>query len=138
MEEKSWDWDASAPQAPTDSFDIGEFSAEATSDEAPAEPLTEAELNPAEKAEKVTQETHEEHKPGTCLICGKDLKKSPSELYCNNCREKYLKVSFGASHIILSIVIVFAAVFGIVLFSSTGKIVSCVRKADSEAEQNLI
>lgn len=137
-EEKSWDWDAAAPQAPTDSFDIGEFSAEAKTDEAPAEPLTETEPNPAEKAEKVTQETHEEHKPGTCLICGKDLKKSPSELYCNNCREKYLKVSFGASHIILSIVIVFAAVFGIVLFSSTGKIVSCVRKADSEAEQNLI
>lgn len=137
-EEKSWDWDASAPQAPTDSFDIGEFSAEATSDEAPAEPLTETEPKPAEKAEKLTQETHDAHKPGTCLICGKDLKKSPSELYCNNCREKYLKVSFGASHIILSIVMVFAAVFGIVLFSSTGKIVSCVRKADAEAEQNLI
>ena len=27
-EEKSWDWDAAAPQAPTDSFDIGEFSTE--------------------------------------------------------------------------------------------------------------
>lgn len=143
-EEKSWDWDAAAPQAPTDSFDIGEFLTESKADETAAEPLNETEEDPqsAEAAETVTdnsaQEAHEEHKPGTCLICGKNLRKSPSELYCNDCREKYLKVSFGASHIILSIVMVFAAVFGIVLFSTTGQIVSCVRKGDAELKQNLI
>ena len=61
-EEKSWDWDAAAPQAPTDSFDIGEFSTESKADETAAEPLNETEEDPqsAEAAETVTDNSAQE------------------------------------------------------------------------------
>lgn len=122
--QKDWEWDAQTPDAPVDTVEIESFDIPAK-----AEAIEEA----PEKEEKEPA-----HQPGCCEICGEKLKNSPSEYYCNVCREKFLKVNYGASHIILSIVMMFVAVIGIVSFASTSKIVSNITDARAHLENGHI
>lgn len=114
--EKDWQWDAQAPEAPVDSIEVEDFM-----------PTVES------SADTVTDASAEEKKTedGCCIICGDKLRKSPSEFYCEVCREKYMKVNYGASHIILSIVMMFVAVIGIVAFSTTSAIVKNIGEGDA-------
>lgn len=113
--QKDWEWDAQTPDAPVETVEIESFDIPAK-----AEAVEEA---PEKEDDKSS------HQPGTCEICGEKLKNSPSEYYCNICREKYLKVNYGASHIILSVVMMFVTVIGIVAFASTSKLVTNIHDA---------
>ena len=117
--QKDWEWDAQAPAAPIETVEIESF-------DIPA------------KEEAVEEKAAPARQPGCCEICGEKLKNSPSEYYCNVCREKYLKVNYGASHIILSVVMMFVAVIGIVAFASTSKIVANVSDARNHLENGHI
>ncbi len=122
--QKDWEWDAQTPDAPIDTVEIESFDIPAKAEAVEAAP---------EKEEKESA-----HQPGCCEICGEKLKNSPSEYYCNVCREKYLKVNYGASHIILSVVMMFVAVIGIVSFASTSKIVANISDARAHLESGHI
>ncbi len=124
--QKDWEWDAQTPDTPIDTVEIESFDIPA---KAKAEAVEEA---------PVKEEKEPAHQPGCCEICGEKLKNSPSEYYCNVCREKYLKVNYGASHIILSVVMMFVAVIGIVSFASTSKIVANINDARAHLENGHV
>lgn len=146
-EAKDWQWDASAPMAGEDFLtfsasadEADEEDAEETVDEA-TEEIAEEEAEVSEEAIEEKAENEEESEeekadenaetpPGYCIICGEKIRNSKSEYYCNECRSKYMKVDYGASHIILSVVMVFVAIIGIVMFSATSKIAGTIGEAD--------
>ncbi len=117
QETKEWDWDTEAPEATADVIEVDTLNVPQTQKSTVADP---------------------EPEEGCCIICGEKLRKSPSELYCNVCREKYMKVNYGARHIILSIVMMFVAVIGIVAFSTTSQIVANISEGDKHLENNHI
>ncbi|MCQ2480031.1 MAG: hypothetical protein MJ120_05260 [Clostridia bacterium] len=145
-EAKDWQWDASAPMAGEDFLTLSaladedeEEDAEETADEATEEIAEEAEISEeateekAENEEETAEEAADENgetPPGYCIICGEKIRNSKSEYYCNECRSKYMKVDYGATHIILSVLMVFIAVFGIVMFTATSKISGSISEAD--------
>lgn len=120
---KDWEWDAQTPNAPVDTVDIEQLDVPQGQESVVETPAEEEDAAVA-------------HEPGCCIICGEKLKKSPSELYCNVCREKFLKVNYGAGHIILSIVMMFVAVIGIVAFSTTSQISKNISDGDKHLENN--
>lgn len=111
--QKDWEWDAQVPDTPIDTVKIESF-------EIPEQKQADEEKTPVAS--------------DCCEICGEKLKNSPSEYYCEVCREKFLKVNYGASHIILSVVMMFVAVIGIVAFMTTSKIVTNVVEARNHIE----
>lgn len=121
--QKDWEWDAKAPDAPLETVELSQ--------------LDFAKANEADKGAD-EEDAPAAHEPGCCIICGEKLRKSPSELYCNVCREKFLKVNYGARHIILSIVMMFVAVIGIVAFSATSQIARNISEADNHLENGHI
>lgn len=150
-ESKDWQWDAAAPTVGEDFVNLDaiipeeEEKDESVEEAAPAEAEKEESFEetveePIEE-EVVIEEPEEEEDPGSengdhtvedgcCIICGKKIKNSESELYCNECRSKYMKVDYGASHIILSVLMIFVAVAGIVAFTATSKITAELKKGD--------
>lgn len=149
-ESKDWQWDAAAPLAGDDFLDISipekdeEDSEEENEDEAAVDEeeddVTENE-EPEEDSSDEEEEVEDEKNdvpPGHCLICGEKIRNSMSECYCNECRSKYMKVDFGATHIVLSIVMVFVAIIGIVMFAATSKITAEVLKADKLTEEGKL
>ena len=153
-EKQDWQWDASAPLAGEDFLDISLPSYDEDEDEAEelpeeseeyqteeAETAEEAEIPEEEIIEEEAAETDgddSETPEGCCIICGEKIRNSKSEFYCNACRSKYMKVDYGASHIILAVVMVFVAVIGIVAFSATSKITGSVKEADRLASDGKI
>lgn len=128
---KGWDWDAQVPETTSDDLDLSQLNIpekEETIIEAPAEE--------DEKAEESKADAPAES--GCCIICGEKLRNSPSELYCDVCREKFLKVNFSASHIIISIVMMIVAVISIVSFVSTSQITKNIVEGDSHLENGHI
>ena len=148
-----WQWDASVPETQTDNItfdDLGvvEFSATDETEEA-AEAAEETAENAAEEiaeekeeTEEVseaeaeeTAETVEEKAPayadddGLCVVCGNPREDSPSDLYCKECREKFLRTDYGAGHIILAFLMILVAAVGYFVCSATGSIASDVRNA---------
>lgn len=136
-----WQWDASVPETQTTDITFEDLGvAEKTEESAPeAESETEAE-------EAVTEDTAEpeaaEEEPaepklaysdddGLCVYCGNPREDSPSDLYCKECREKFLRTDYGAGHIILAFVMVIVAAIGYFVCSATGSIASNVMKAES-------
>ncbi len=112
---KEWDWDAKAPENPVEEIEI--------------DTPTVQDVNTEEKPQAAD---------GCCIICGEKLRKSPSELYCEVCREKYMKVNFSARHIILSVLMMFVAVFGIVSFSTTSAITDGIFEGNKHLENQHI
>lgn len=130
-ENKDWQWEASAPLAKDDFLDM----AIPEKKEEKAEEIVET---AEEEAEENNTSEKAETPEGCCIICGEKIRNSSSEYYCNECRSKYMKVDFGATHIILSVVMVFLAVIGIVMFAATAKITGSVRTADKLADEGKI
>ena len=150
-ESKDWQWDAAAPTVDDDYLNLDSLIPE-DEDDAEEEPESDVETPEAEDdspqqdvpdEEIVIEEPQEEpdealpedgadasFEEGCCIICGKKIKNSESELYCNECRSKYMKVDYGASHIILSIIMIFVAVAGIVAFTATSKIAAELKKGN--------
>lgn len=79
-----------------------------------------------------------EYVPGTCIICGSKIKKSSSSYYCNDCREKYLKVDFGARHIIMAVIMFIALAVGILVSISTVKLSSNIWDGDKYYSEGFI
>ncbi len=137
-ENKNWQWDASAPMTKENFLEMA----------IPEKKEQDIEKNEAENADSEPVETagtendenakKSEAPAGCCIICGEKIRNSKSELYCNECRSKYMRVDFGATHIILSVLMVIIAVIGIVMFSATAKITDSVKKADKLAENGNI
>lgn len=109
-----WKWDAEV-QTDIDNLTV-ENLATATQESEPEEPEDE--------------ETKEEE-CGTCIVCGKSLYGSSSELYCTDCCAKFLKTQYGAGHIILAFVMVIVAAFGYFIFASTCNISSKIADAQT-------
>ena len=152
-ESKDWQWDAAAPTVDDDYLNLDSLIPETEDgeeDEAEdvqpveEEASTEPEDEEAQEQEEIVIEEPQEEpeaetteddaktsfEDGCCIICGQKIKNSESELYCNECRSKYMKVDYGASHIILSIIMIFVAVAGIVAFTATSKIAAELKKGN--------
>ncbi len=140
QQKKDWQWDASAPLANENFLDITLPDNNGEDEESIAEDSQDAQEEDAEQDKSdVSSDTagsdNSDTLPGYCIICGEKIKKSKSELYCNECRTKYMKVDYGASHIILSILMVIIAIAGIVTFVSTSKIADAVKEGDRLVDQ---
>ena len=144
-ESKDWQWDAAAPTVGDDFLDIGAIIPDKQETEEPDLPADEeAQAQPESDGEELVIEEPEEEtddeepaqaEDGCCIICGNKIKNSESELYCNECRSKYMKVDYGASHIILSVLMIFVAVAGIVVFTATSKIAAELKNGNSYYNQ---
>lgn len=140
-ENKDWQWDAAAPLAQEDFLELNTL--ESSEDEkASQKTVTKKEKvieSPVEEKEADEPKAEAETKvePGYCIICGEKIRRSESELYCNECRQKYMKVDYGASHIILSIIMIFVTVIAIVGFFSTSKIAKAIIEGNNYFDQQM-
>lgn len=130
-----WKWDTAVPQTETDNITFEDLTASSSvsvekNEEKTEEPEAE---NTAEDApiEETAQEADEsEEDDGCCIVCGKSRKDSPSDLYCKECREKFLRTDYGVGHILIAFVMVFVAVIGYFISASTLPMVPKLIRAD--------
>lgn len=116
-----WQWDAAVPETQTQDITVGD-------------------LKPTEATEMVEEKTEEAEASapdddGLCIVCGKHRGNSPSDLYCNDCRRKFLRTNYGAGHIILAFVMVFVAAVSYFVCVSTCQISAHLTKAQSYLEE---
>ncbi len=117
-----WDWDAAVPQTDTSNItldDLQETEEVAETDEEPED-------NNAEEEETTASSDDD----GLCIVCGKKRGNSPSDLYCNECRAKFLRTNYGVGHIILAFVMVIVAALGYFVATSTVTVSSKLHKAE--------
>ena len=123
-EEKSdgWDWDAAVPQTDTTNITFDDLQ----------ETELKIEAEPAEKEdeEKTEEEAQNSDDDGLCIVCGKRRGNSPSDLYCNECRVKFLRTNYGIGHIILAFVMVIVAALGYFVCTSTVTVSGKLFKAE--------
>ena len=123
-EEKSdgWDWDAAVPQTDTTNITFDDLQ----------ETELKIETEPAEKEdeEKTEEEAQNPDDDGLCIVCGKRRGNSPSDLYCNECRSKFLRTNYGIGHIILAFVMVIVAALGYFVCTSTVTVSGKLFKAE--------
>lgn len=106
-----WQWDAAVPETQTQDITVSDLK------------LTEAEkAEEKEEAENEEEETSaNSDDDGLCIVCGNPRGNSPSDLYCESCRKKFLRTNYGAGHIILAFVMVLVAAMSyFVCFSTCG------------------
>lgn len=122
-EEKSedWDWDAAVPQTDTSNISFDDLQ---TAEVQPAEPVDE------EKEEEPEPQEETANDDGLCIVCGKPRGNSPSDLYCNECRAKFLRTNYGVGHIILAFVMVIVAALGYFVCTSTVTVSGKLYKAE--------
>lgn len=113
---EDWAWDASVPQTDTSNIAIDDLQADVKVEEP----------DPVEEAPK-----EEEKDDGLCIVCGKPRRRSPSDLYCNECRAKFLRTNYGVGHIILAFVMVIVAAIGYFVCTSTVSVASKLRSAEA-------
>ncbi len=129
-----WQWDAAVPETQTDDITVDDLMLT----EAPAE--VEEPVQEEETIEAAQEEPVEEPAPadpdddGLCIVCGNYRGNSPSELYCNACRKKFLRTNYGVGHILLAFVMVFVAAVGYFVCATTCSITSHLIKAESYIE----
>lgn len=104
-----WDWDAAVPQTDTSNITFDDLQDTAS------EPVPER----SEEEDVQEEEESEVSENEVCIVCGKPRKNSPSDLYCNECRKKFLKTNYGVGHIILAFVMVIVAALGYFVCTST-------------------
>lgn len=124
-----WQWDAAVPETQTENITVEEL--------VTAEPAVET-------AEEATVEETNEEAPeaapadpdddGLCIVCGNRRGNSPSDLYCNECRRKFLRTNYGFGHIVLAFVMVFVAAVGYFVCASTCSFSGHIIKAQSYLE----
>ena len=107
-----WQWDAAVPETQTDDITVDALRvAEAEEKEEETEEVQEDEEEAADESDD----------DGLCIVCGNHRGNSPSDLYCESCRKKFLKTNYGAGHIILAFVMVLvAAASYFICFSTCG------------------
>ena len=130
--EGKWEWDATVPETQTNDITIEDLgiTAETVEDD-----KTETEESAEAIVEEDKTETGVSGDDGLCIVCGKPRKDSPSDLYCPVCRKKYLKTSYGFSHIVLAVVLMFFASFSYFVCVPTVKQAVQIAKAESYAEE---
>ncbi|MBR3835764.1 MAG: tetratricopeptide repeat protein [Clostridia bacterium] len=124
-----WQWDAAVPETQTDDITVEDLN------------LTEAQeaVEETEQAEETEQseQAEEEAEPanpdddGLCVVCGNRRGNSPSDLYCNDCRRKFLRTNYGVGHVVLAFLMVFVAAIGYFVCATTCEITSHIMKAQS-------
>lgn len=119
-----WQWDAAVPETQTEDITVGDLK--------PTEVTTEVEEKTEEKEE--AEETANPDDDGLCVVCGKHRGNSPSDLYCNDCRKKFLRTNYGVGHIILAFVMVFVAAISYFVCASTCELASHLTKAQAYME----
>lgn len=129
--EGKWEWDAAVPETQTDDITIEDLGATTGAVE---EEEVQTEVQAEGSAEEAEAES-ESDDDGLCIVCGKPRKDSPSDLYCPVCRKKYLKTSYGFSHIVLAVVMMLFASFGYFVCAPTVKQAVQLSKAESYAEE---
>ena len=130
-----WSWDAAVPETNTENITFTDLAGAAMSTESEKEDENAAENVPEEENFETDEENSEESQDsdddGLCIVCGKSRGNSPSDLYCNECREKFLRTDFGVGHIILVFVMVVAAALGYFVCSATGSVAVKLSKVES-------
>lgn len=116
-----WQWDAAVPETQTQDITVGDLK--------PVEENAEE-----EEAEEAAEEASEPDDDGLCVVCGKHRGNSPSDLYCNECRRKFLRTNYGVGHIVLAFVMVFIAAVGYFVCASTCSLSAHLVKAQSCVE----
>ena len=118
-----WTWDANVPEMASDDITLDAITEQA--EKAPVNNTVEEEP----KESKIKDDS-------TCIVCGKSLKNSTSELYCVACCEKFLKRNLGVGSIILAFVMVIVAAVGYFVCVSTCQISDHLTKTISLAAQS--
>lgn len=134
-----WTWDAAVPETKTDNITFEDLGAslekQSESVEEKAEEAEPEEEEAEETAEAAEENEPEEEKPadsnddGCCIVCGKPRNDSPSDLYCSECREKFLRTDYGVGHILLAFIMVLVAVVGYFVCASTLPLAPKIAKA---------
>lgn len=124
---EGWDWDAAVPQTDTSNISFDDLqTAEVNLSESVEEEKAEDEKK-EEEPEAVEEKSDDD---GLCIVCGKPRGNSPSDLYCNECRAKFLRTNYGVGHIILAFVMVIVAALGYFVCTSTVTVSSKLYKAE--------
>lgn len=137
----NWQWDAAVPETSTDNISFDDLvNVNETAEEKTEEAAEEIEEAVEEIADSTAEESaEEENEPeeaesdddGLCIVCGNKRLDSPSDLYCNECREKFLRTDYGVGHIILAFVMVIVAAIGYFVCASNVSVASKLSKAES-------
>ena len=122
----SWDWDAAVPQTDTSNITLDDL--QETEEKVVEQPAEEPEENETEKKEEAPASNPDDD--GLCIVCGKERGNSPSDLYCNACRAKFLRTNYGVGHIILAFFMVIVAALGYFVATSTVTVSSKLYKAE--------
>ncbi|MCI6929014.1 MAG: tetratricopeptide repeat protein [Oscillospiraceae bacterium] len=122
----SWDWDAAVPQTDTSNITLDDL--QETEEKVVEQPAEEPEENETEKEEEAPASNPDDD--GLCIVCGKERGNSPSDLYCNACRAKFLRTNYGVGHIILAFFMVIVAALGYFVATSTVTVSSKLYKAE--------
>ncbi len=107
-----WQWDAAVPETQTDDITVDALRVE------PKEENEKEESDAQPQAEE-EEESDDSDDDGLCIVCGNHRGNSPSDLYCEKCRRKFLRTNYGAGHIILAFIMVIVAAAGYFFCFST-------------------
>lgn len=122
---KDWDWDAAVPQTDTGNITLDDLQ---VTEEAPVESIEEEKEENAKEESENNSASGDDN--GLCIVCGKERGNSPSDLYCNACRAKFLRTNYGVGHIILAFVMVIVAALGYFVATSTVTVSAKLREAE--------
>lgn len=114
-----WQWDAAVPETQTDDIAVDALRVAAAEEEKKEEAEDSQESEEENETEEDTAPANGDD--GLCIVCGSPRGNSPSDLYCEKCRKKFLRTNYGAGHVILAFVMVLvAAASYFVCFSTLG------------------
>ncbi|MDD6276592.1 MAG: hypothetical protein PUB20_07210, partial [Clostridia bacterium] len=119
-----WTWDADVPVMASDDILLDEITEQA---EKSADSIK-------EENDKESPEDDEAH--SVCIVCGNSLKGSTSELYCEDCCNKFLKRNLGVGSIIMAFLMVIIAAVGYFVCVSTCEISDSLRQTVSFANKS--
>lgn len=131
--DEAWDWDAAVPQTDTSNIALDDLQTEVNAtDASDADNADNADdADETEKSENAEVSEGDGSDDGLCIVCGKPRRRSPSDLYCNECRAKFLKTNYGVGHVILAFVMVIVAALGYFVCTSTVTVSTKLRSAET-------
>ncbi len=136
--EGDWKWDAAVPETKTDDITVDELKKESDEPKPEKSKKKSDENQPKQddkEEEKIAKASDKDD--GRCIVCGKLRGDSPSDLYCNSCRKKYLRTSYGVGAVILAFVMVFLSAISYCICVSTVQLSNHIYKAQSNLEAKL-
>lgn len=128
-----WQWDAAVPETQTDNITFDELSHQSVQETEENEAV---DAEPETEDEAEAEEEKEESEDDFCIVCGNHRGDSPSELYCNECREKFLRTDYGAGHVIFAFIMVIVAAIAYFVFITTGSFALKVSSAENLLKDN--